>query len=156
MKKHFVLLASALFSVGAMANPEQVKIKVSSEISETTITTLMGEPTAFQQSNAGKSSTCTVKSEFGGTIELTSKLASLGLSASVFPVESDASGVKVFLDISKTSGSDSTLATITKDCQLPLGASSTVRIGKLDTYKWNEPTKLKFTDGSYVTVTVQK
>lgn len=157
MKKHFVLLACVLFSVGAMAAPGQVTIKVGSEISETTITTPMGEPTAFQQSDVGKSSTCTFKSEFGSIIELTIKGSyPVGLSASVFPIESDASGVKVFLDISKTSGTDSTLATITKDCQLPVSSSSTVRIGKLDTYKWNEPTKLKFADGSFVTVTVLK
>lgn len=157
MRKQVVFLACALFSVGAMAAPEQVKIKVSSEASETTITTLMGEPTAFQQRDVGKSATCSFKSEFGSTIELTINGSyPLGLSASVFPVESDVSGVKVFLDISKTSGTASTLAVITKDCQLPVGDSSTMRIGKLETYKWDEPTRLKFSDGSFVTVTVSK
>lgn len=156
MKKPFVFLACALFSVGAMADSEQVKIKLSSDISESTITTVMGQPTAFQQRDQAKSSTCNFKSSFGSTIELTIGGSSPGIDATVFPVESDAYGAKVFVDVIKTSGTDSTLATVTKDCQLPVGVTSSKRIGKLDTYKWDKPTKLKFADGTFVTVTVSK
>jgi hypothetical protein len=100
--------------------------------------------------------TCHFKSAFGGTSDLAISRSSEGFSLTVLPVEDDAYGVKVFLDISKTSGPVAPLARITKDCQLPVGETSTLRIGKLDTYKWNKPTKLKFADGSFVTVTVEK
>lgn len=156
MKKQFVLLACALFSVGAIAEPQQVSVKISNGFSEATVTTMMGEPTVFLQKDEGKSSTCTFKSAFDSTVELTSKPGSPGWDASIFPVEGDAYGVKLFLDVSKTTSADSALASITKDCQLPVGVTSTVRTGKLDTYKWDKPTKLKFADGSFVTVTVSK
>lgn len=156
MKNQFLFLACALISAGAQAYPEQVPVKISMGDSSTTVTTLMGQPAPVQIMDGPVEAKCVFKGEFGSTYELSVGRSANGLTASVLPVESDAYGVKVFVDIIKTTGPDPTLATITKDCQLPVGVTSTMHIGTLDTFKWNKPTKLMFADGSFVTVTVEK
>lgn len=163
MKKSLMCIALALFASGAQAEPEAVYFTLKSvdSTSISSVSTLVGQPALIQRSSQQMKASCSFPHSFGGdpaTI-IQAKIeegVSSGITFSVLPVETSETGLKAYVTINQEVAQEHEWAEINKECKLPVGKSSTASIRTFETFKWEEPKKLKFTDGSEMILTVSK
>ena len=125
------------------------------------LSTVVGQPATIQWASQQMAASCSFPHSLGGDPATTiqSDIAedvSTGVSFTVVPVETSDTGLKAYITINQQLAQDHEWAQVNTECRLPVGKSSSASIRAFETFKWGEPNKLAFSDGSEMLVTVSK
>ena len=154
--KSLMFAAFLLLANNAVAGQDTVWFSSSMEGSNTVVNAPINSPSYLLNKADKKIISCDFIDS--ATDAKTSYSADIGtkIAVLVLPIEKMSIGVKTYVAVSYQPASDGELVDINKDCKLPVGATNVEGTRFIETFKWGQPVELKLTDGTLVTIQINR